>query len=259
MDVKDFILQISPIQLHCKVIYRSTYFSPSGLFTLFLMKYSSVFTLLCLSIVGKCYTRLWNLLNTSEYVSFSFFIIIFFLASYGVFCLWNKIRPIKSNLWFMNSLVCISFYPFSLVCAYVCTLNSVLLHAWLNVGCLSCWDAKQQKRGRLSANVSRVETGGKRSIMESATFPQMLLVFISISVKEKTLSACKLAACLGLTWHNLCRHQESNTKPWRKQSNWAAQLESSFAWLHVPVYSFFSNKESFFQSHTKANKMTLPL
>lgn len=99
----------------------------------------------------------------------------------------------------MNSHVCVSFYPFRLVCAYVCTLNSALWHTRLNVGCLSYWDAKQQKRGRLSANVSRVETGGKRSIMESATFPQMLLVFISISVKEETLSACKLAACLGLT------------------------------------------------------------
>lgn len=76
-------------------------------------------------------------------------------------------------------------------CTCVCNVSGGM-HGWF-----SCWDAKQQKKGRLSRKVNRVEQGkGEISITETNTFLWTPRLFIFISMEKKTLSAGKLAACL---------------------------------------------------------------
>lgn len=120
----------------------------------------------------------------------------------------------------MNSLVCISFL-FGL-----CTRAHLKRwHAWLNVRCCSCQDAKQQRRGRLSANVSSVETTGGRD-------PSWRERSVSTAAAGIYFYFCGWGDMLPCaSWQPACRRLDTtaanveggNVKPWRKHSGRAAQ------------------------------------
>lgn len=135
-----------------------------------------------------------------------------------------KSEPSNPNLLFMNSLVCISFL-FGL-----CTRAHLKRwHAWLNVRCCSCRDAKQQRRGRLSANVSSVETTGGRdpSRRERSVSTAAAGIYFYFRGWGDMLPCA--------SWQPACRRldttaanaQGGNVKPWRKHSGRAAQAKQN--------------------------------